>query len=92
MPLGQLGRQQRRLDALRETHLLLEPDLVGADGLVEPRVLDGDRRLARQQRQDLDVVLREGVELRALEIEHADAAVLDEQRNDQLGSGIRRRG
>ena len=83
-PLRQLGRQQRRLDALREPDLLLEPDLVGADRLVEPRVLDRHGRLAREQREDLDVALAERVELRALEIEDADAAILHHQRNHQL--------
>ena len=59
--------------------------------LVEARVLDRDRRLAGEQRQDFDVALRERVELRALEIEHADAAILQQQRNHQLRPAHRRR-
>ena len=89
--LGQLGRQQRRLHALREADLLLEPHLVRADRLVEPRVLDRDRRLAREQRQDLDVALREGVELRALEIEDADAAILAASAESPAPTARRRR-
>ncbi len=81
---GQLRRQQRRLHALGELQLLLEPRLVRRDLLVEPRVLDRDGGLARQQRQDLDVALREAVELRTLEVEHADAAILQQHRNRQL--------
>ena len=56
--------------------------------LVEPRVLDRDRRLVGEQRQDLDVPLVERVELRALEVEDADAAVLVEQRHHQLGPHV----
>ena len=55
-----------------------------ADRLVEPGVLDRDGGLAGQQRQDLHVALVEGVELGAFEIEHADAAILQQQRNHQL--------
>ena len=86
---GQIGRHQRELDALRESQLLVDPLFSTPDFLVEPRVLDGHRRLAREQRQQLRVLLREGVELGALEVEHADAAILDQHRNDQFGSGVR---
>ena len=86
---GGAGRQQRRLHALREPHLLLEALFVRADLFVQPRVLDRDGRLARQQRQDLDVALAERVELRTLEIDHADAAVLQQQRDGELGPHVR---
>ena len=85
---GSCVRQQRRLHALGEPQLLLEPRFVGRHLLVEPRVLDGHRRLARQQREDLDVALGERVELRALEIEDADAAILEQHRDRQLGPHV----
>ena len=77
------------LHALREPQLLLEPLFVRAHLLVEPRVLDRDRRLAGEQRQDLDVALAERVELGALEIDDADAAILEQHRNRQLGAHVR---
>ena len=86
--LRQVLRQQRHLHALGEAHFLFEPDLVVAQRFVEARVLDGDRRLRRQQRQQLDVLLRKRVELRALEIEDADAAIFEQQWNRQLGSNV----
>ncbi len=87
-PLRQLGRQQRRLHPLRESQLVLQSLLVGANRLVEPRVLDGHRRLAGEQRHHFLVALREGVELGALEVDHADAAVLHHQRDHQLGPHV----
>ena len=87
-PLRRLGRQQRDLHALREAHFLLQPRLVRAQLLVQPRVLDRHRRLAGEQRQDLDVALAERVELRALEIDDADAAILDEHRDRELGAHV----
>ena len=86
--LRRLGRQQRDLDALGEAHFLFEPGFVGAQLLVEPRVLDRDGGLAREQRQDLDVPLAEGVELGTLEIDDADAAVLDEHRDRELRAHV----
>ncbi len=85
---GGPGRQERRLDALREAHFLLEPLLRRSNFFVQPGVLDRDGGLAGEQRQDLDVALAEGVELRALEIDDADAAVLEQERNRQLRSHI----
>ena len=83
-PLGQLRRQQCRLDALGEAQFAVDASLVGRDRLVHAGVLDRDGGLAREHREDLDVALRERVELGALDIEHADAAILDEHRHDQL--------
>ena len=74
--LGGLSRQQRDLDAARETKLLLDPLFVASHFLVEARVVDGHSRLARQQRQQLLMFFAEGIELRTLQIEHADAAIL----------------
>ena len=71
--------QQGRLHALGKAHFPLQPLLVRRDFLVEPRVLDGHGRLAGQQREHFRVLLRECVELRALEIEDADDFVV---RND----------
>ena len=82
-------RQQRHLHALREAHFLLEPDLIGAHLLVESGVFDRHRRLARQQAQDLDVPLAERIELRALQIDDADAAILEQERNRELGLHVR---
>ena len=90
-PLRQLLRQQRVLHALREAHFLLEAMLVGGDRLVEPGVLDRHRHHVGERRQHLDVLPRERVELGAGEIEHADAALLEHQRNDELGADRRRR-
>ena len=87
-PLRRPRRQKRDLHALREPHLFLEPLLVGAYLLVEPSVLDRDRGLTGKQRQDLDVALRERVELGALQIDDADAAVLDQEGNRQLGAHV----
>ena len=50
----------------------------------QPGVLDRDGRLAREQREDLDVALAEGVELGAFQIDDTDAAVLEQERNRQL--------
>jgi hypothetical protein len=61
--LGQLGRKERGLDALGELELPLEARLVGGQRLIQPRVLDGDRGLAREQRQDFHVPFRERVDL-----------------------------
>jgi hypothetical protein len=80
--------QERVLDALGEAQLLLEPLFVGADRLVQPRVLDGHGCLARQQRHHLRVVVVEGADVGALEIDDADAPVLDEQRDGQLGTHV----
>ena len=82
--LGKLHRQQRRLHALREADLLFQTDFVRANRFVKPRVLDRHSGLAREQRENVDVPLRERVEFRTLEIEHADAAVFQHQRNHQL--------
>ena len=87
-PLGQTCRQQRRLHALREADFLFEPDLVRAHGFIQLRVLDRHRRLTREQRQDLDVALAERVELRALEIEDADASILEQHRDDELRADV----
>ena len=88
-PLRRSGGQERDLHPLREADFLLEPLLVGADLFVQPRVLDRDGGLAGQQRQDLDVALAERIELRTLEIDDPDAAVLEEHRDGQLGPDVR---
>ena len=92
-PLRQLLRQQRHLHALRQPQFLFEARLAVANRFVEPRVLDRHRRFRGQQRQQLDVLLVERVRLRALEVEHADAAILQQQRHHQLrshaGNGVR---
>src|SRR5262249_10854525 len=87
-PLRQLRWQQGRLHALRKAKLLLETIFVGADRFVQPRVLDRDRGLAGQELKDLDVGLRERVELWALQIEDADAPIFEQQRDDQLRAGV----
>ena len=87
-PLRRFGWQKGDLDALRKTHFLFQPRLVRPQFLVQPRILDRHRRLARQERQDLDVTLGERIELRALEIDDADAAILDEHRDRKLRAHV----
>jgi hypothetical protein len=91
-PLRQLLRQERHLHALREAQLLLVARLVALDRLDQPRILNRHRGFRRQQRQQLDVLLVERVGLGALEVEHANAAILQQQRHDQLGADAGHRG
>src|SRR6185312_12962449 len=45
-------------------------------------------RLTGEQRENLDVFLVEGIELRTLEIEDTNAAILQEQRDRQLRTAV----
>jgi hypothetical protein len=47
-----MRRQKRGLHALGEAEFLFEPRFVAGQFLVELRVLNGDRGLAGQQRQE----------------------------------------
>jgi hypothetical protein len=89
--LGRFRRlrgQQRDLDPLGESQLLLNPFFVAPYLFVQPGVVDRDRGLTRQQRQQFFVLLGERVELGALQIEHTEAAILDEHRDHELGSRV----
>ena len=72
-------------DAVRVAEELLSRERVDvlAGGFASPH-----GRLRREQCQQLDMLLAERIELRALEIEHADTAVLQEQRNGQFGTDV----
>ena len=87
-PPGRPRRQERCLHALREANFLFQTHLVGSYLVVQPGVLDGDRGLCREQRQDLHVAFAEGIELGTLEVQHADAAVLQKERDRQLRAHI----
>ena len=87
--MGRRRWQQCDLDALREPDFLLEPFLVRPDFFVQPCVLDRHGRLAGQEGEDFDVTLAERIELGALEIDHSDAAILEEHRDRKLGPDIR---
>ena len=71
------GPQQSALHALRGLQLALHAGFIARHLFVEARVFQRNRQLRRQDRKRLDVVFGEIVQLRALEIEHADDAPLD---------------
>ena len=77
------------LDVARDRQLAVQAHLAPHQLVVEPRVLDRDRHLARERRQHLDVLLVEAVELGRLQVEHADHAVLGDQRDHELGARLR---
>ena len=54
--------------------------------LVQPSVLEGDRERRRHGRQQLLMSIRKRVVLGALEIHHADQAILEQERHHQLGT------
>ena len=57
--------------------------------LIEPRVFQRNRQLCRQNRQRLDVLLGEVVQLGALQVEHAHHAILVDHRNGELRARFR---
>jgi hypothetical protein len=83
-PFRRSGRKQRGLDTLRKPQFLFESFFVRADFFVQPGVLNRHCRLAGKQRQNLDIALAEGIELRALQIDDADASVLQQQRDGEF--------
>src|SRR5919108_2655934 len=87
-PRWRLGRQQRELDTLRKPQLFFDSLLVTANLFVQARVFDSHGRLAREQREQLFVLLGERVELGTLEIEYPDASLLDEHRDHELGARV----
>ena len=58
---------------------------LGAHALKQARVFDGDGQAAGHQRQDALLVAREVIDLRALDVEHADRLPFHDQGNHQLG-------
>ena len=71
---------------MRSATIALELLRVGARGAEQPRVLQRDRRLARQRRGELLLLRGEVVDVRAQHGEGADRAVADEQRRGQHGA------
>ncbi len=57
--------------------------------LIEPRVFQRNRQLCRQNRQRLDVLLGEVVQLGALQVEHAHHAILVDHRNGKFRTRFR---
>ena len=86
--LGDRRGQQCRLYALRERQLALDAQLVRPHLFIQPGVFDRARRLAGEQRQDLDVLFREGVELGAFQVEDADAAILQQHGDGELRPAV----
>ena len=80
--------KQRELHPLGKPKLLLDPFFVSANFFIETCVLNRDRRLTREKRQQLLVFFGERVELGALQVEHTDASILDEHRDDELRSRV----
>ena len=79
--LRRLSGQKRKLNATRETKLLFDALFVATDFLIQTGVVDRDGSLAGQQREQFLMFLAECVELGTLQIENADASILDEHRN-----------
>src|ERR1700722_9735353 len=73
------------LDFASCVEIILETKFILPRFLVEPCVFQCHRNEGRQSRQHALVFRREGARLRAFKVEHADEAVLQEKRNDELG-------
>ena len=58
---------------------------LGANALKQARVFDGDGQAAGHQRHDALLIARKVIDLRALDVQHADRLPFDDQRNHQLG-------
>ena len=58
---------------------------LAANAFKEPRIFDGDGQAAGHQSQNTLLVAREVVDLRALDVEHADRLSLHHERNDHFG-------
>ena len=68
-------------------HFIENQQRVGlaANPLKQARVFDGDGQTAGHQRHNALLVARKVIDLRALNIEHADRLPFHDQRNDQFG-------
>ena len=67
-------------------HFVEDQQRVGlaADAFKEARVFDGDGQTAGHQRQNALLIAREVIDLRALDVEHADRLSLHHERNHHL--------
>src|ERR1700676_2179914 len=81
-------RKKVALDFASRVEVILETKFILPGLFVEPRVFQRHGNERRQRRKHALVFRCEGVRLRAFKVEHADKAVLQEKRNDELGPRI----
>ena len=78
-------RRRRLAEQLQTSDLLLGLCGPASEIVVEPGVLDGDRRVVREGREDLDLVAPEVGPLADLGVEHPDDRAVEPQRYGDLG-------
>ena len=80
--------QQADLQLTCGVEILFESAFVLAHAFVQPCVLERDGDVGRQRDEHLLVLLRKSVVLGALESDHADLAVLEDQRNTEFAAHL----
>ena len=86
---GRRLRQQTDLQLARQGQVALQALFLARNLFVQPGILDGDRNLRRQRGNGAPVILGEKSAASVFQVEHADHLIFVNQRNRQLGAGLR---
>ena len=84
--------QQDGLEFEGGLEILLHAPLAFADLVIKPRIFHRNRDRGRQQRQRARMILREVSDALAFQIQHADHAILQDQRHGDLRANAGMRG